>query len=316
MGDDSEIEWTDATWNPVRGCKKVSPGCLNCYAVDATARQERLGTPGYDGLVQLRANGKLDFTGEFRFVPKMLDVPLRWKRARTIFVNSMSDLFGEGVTNEQIAAVFGVMAACPQHTFQVLTKRAERMAEWFDWVVAQDRRLEGTPGRLHCCWEALRCEAAHHPRGDGGPLHTRYSADPDGPWPLPNVWLGVSVEDRKHGLARIEHLRRIPAAVRFLSIEPLLEDLGVIDVTGVHWVIVGGESGPDARPMHPDWVRSIREQCVAAGVPFFFKQWGGANKKRAGRELDGRTWDEMPERTQHIAPGAPSRQGDLFGGKV
>jgi len=320
------IEWTDATWNPVAGCKEISPGCANCYAARITWRlMHNPRMPLYKGLARLDAKGKPRFTGEARFLSDRLDEPLRWRKPRTIFVNSMSDLFHEDVTFEQIAAVMGVIAATERHTYQVLTKRAERLPLWFDWAVSMDAGCEGTPGLLCCCSEALLHEAKRHADGDAGPLHTKHAASPDGPWPLPNLWLGVSVENRQQ-LARIEHLRRTPAAVRFLSIEPLLEDLGDIlailmglrEVCGtcrrgesrscfddpanrigppIDWVIVGGEGGPGARPMHPDWVRSIRDQCIKAGVPFFFKQWGGVRKKSAGRILDGRTWDEMPRRS-------------------
>jgi protein gp37 len=275
MGEQSDIEWTDATWNPVRGCKKVSPGCKHCYA--ETFAERWRGIPGH----------AYEQGFDPRLVPEMLDAPLRWKRPRKIFVNSMSDLFGEFVPDDYIAAVFGVMAAAKQHTFQVLTKRAERLPEWFDWL--SDGTDDDPLYNL-----AHLVDTSGHPFPESWDLHGSrphigYT------WPLPNVHLGVSVEDRKYGLPRIEHLRNVPAVVRFLSIEPLLEDLGTLDLTGIGWVIVGGESGLGARPMRPDWVRSIRDQCVAAGVPFFFKQWGGVLKKKAGRELDGRTWDELPK---------------------
>jgi protein gp37 len=299
----SKIEWTGKTWNPVGGCKPISPGCANCYAEVMTGRLEAMGQASYAGLTRPGMGRKLRmFTGEFREFPDKLDVPLRRKVPTTYFVNSMSDLFGEGVSDEYIAAVFGVMAACPQHTFQVLTKRAERLDLFTPaagpWIaMALSSQLLGDINKLS---------------------REQFERIKRTPLPLPNVHLGVSVEDRKHGLPRINELRKVPAVVRFLSIEPLLEDLGTIDLTGIHWVIVGGESGHNARPMHPDWVRSIRDQCVASGVPFFFKQWGewepcGVNapdaylgdgservgvrkvgKKNAGRVLDGRTWDEVP----------------------
>lgn len=235
MADRSSIEWTEATWNPVTGCTKVSAGCKHCYAERLSKRLQAMGKPQY-------ANG-------FRLTlhPEMLDRPRRWKRGRVIFVNSMSDLFHDRVPEEFIREVFRVMEECSQHRFQVLTKRPERACE----------------------------------------LASRL------PWP-PNVWLGTSVENVLV-LDRIETLRHVPAAVRFLSIEPLLGRIGRLSLKGIHWVIVGGESGPDARPMDPSWVRVIRDQCIAANVPFFFKQWGGTNKKAAGRELDGRTWDQLPE---------------------
>jgi protein gp37 len=269
MSAQSPIEWTDATWNPVRGCTKVSPGCKHCYAERFAERFRGVaGHPFEQGF-------------DVRLVPDMLDAPLRWKRPRMIFVNSMSDLFHSQVPAEYIAAVFGVMAAAPRHTFQLLTKRADRMRAWFEW--AQD-------------FGALRSDTLSRNR-----YHAERHVDADLPWvhengqdwPLINVWLGVSVENDDYG-HRIEDLQATPATVRFLSLEPLLGPLPDLDLDGIHWVIVGGESGPGARPMAPDWVRDIREQCRRAQVPFFFKQWGGALKKRSGRELDGRTWDEFP----------------------
>lgn len=333
----THIEWVQGedgeqgdVWNIVAGCAPVSPGCANCYAVPLSHKlAANPATPQYKGLTVLREHGGPRFTGVFRELPERLPKPLHKRKPTTYFANSMSDLFGEGVRDEFIAAGFGVMAATPRHTYQVLTKRAERLPEWAKWVI---RNGSATAEIIEQAVVAMRPfdEHARH-------LFALY----DGSWPLPNVWLGVSVEDKKHGLPRIEHLRRTPAAIRFLSIEPLLEDLGEIDLTGIQWVIVGGESGRNARPMHPDWVRSIRDQCVKAGVKFFFKQWGswapaervrkfGSNeivdelrlvsgpqklkqwdwfewpglnqasarvgKKAAGRMLDGRTWDEMPER--------------------
>lgn len=239
MSIESSIEWTDATWNPVRGCTKVSPGCKHCYA--QTFAERWRGIPGHP----------YEQGFDLRLVPEKLLDPLRWKRPRRVFVNSMSDLFQEAVPVSFARAVIQVMRLANWHTFQVLTKRAERMKDL----------VEG---------------------------HEDLSI-------LDHIWLGVSVEDRRYGLPRIDHLRETRAAVRFLSIEPLLEDLGTIDLRGIDWVIVGGESGPGARPMDPDWVVSIRRQCEAAGVPFFFKQWGGVRKSQAGRELEGRTYDEFPE---------------------
>jgi len=239
MSDHSSIEWTDATWNPVRGCTKISPGCTHCYA-ELFAERFR-GVPGHP----------YEFGFDLRIVPEKLMEPLRWRRSRMIFVNSMSDLFHDRIPDGYIEAVARVMAAATWHTFQVLTKRSARMAS-----------LLAT--RLRFAAEA------------------------------PNVWWGVSVENRKHGVPRVADLRRAPATTRFLSIEPLLEDLGVIDLSGIHWVIVGGESGPGARPMKKQWVASIREQCEANQTPFFFKQWGGVRKHKHGRELDGHTYDELP----------------------
>jgi len=235
MGDKTAIQWTDATWNPVTGCDKVSPGCKHCYAEPLALRLKKMGAQNY-------ANGF-----ELTLQPHMLDKPLQWTKPRFVFVNSMSDLFHDGVSEEYIAAVFLVMATARQHTFQVLTKRAERLLS-----VAQS------------LW-------------------------------APNIWMGVSVENADY-VDRIGRLRECGAAVKFLSLEPLLGPLPNLNLDGIDWVIVGGESGPKSRPMDPDWARDIRDQCVAAGVPFFFKQWGGTNKKIAGRELDGRTWDQMPPR--------------------
>ncbi len=240
MSDRSRIEWTDASWNPVRGCTKVSPGCAHCYA--ETFAERFRGVPGHP----------YEQGFDLRLVPEKLAVPLRWRNPRRIFVNSMSDLFHEGVPDEFIISVARVMQAANWHTYQVLTKRAERMREMLSGAL-------GFAGQL------------------------------------PQVWWGVSVENRSHGLPRIEQLRAAPAAVRFLSVEPLLEDLGAVDLRGMSWVIVGGESGCGARPINAGWVRSLRDQCGVAGVPFFFKQWGGVNKKQTGREVDGRTHDAMPD---------------------
>lgn len=234
----TKIEWTDETWNPVTGCVKVSPGCKHCYA-ERFAERFR-GTPGHPFF-----NG---FDPTLR--PERLEQPFRWRSPRMVFVNSMSDLFGDFVPDAFIESIFNVMRRTPQHTYQVLTKRASRMRWWV--------RRQGWLERAT------------------------------------NIWLGVSVEDREFGLPRVEALRRTPTAVRFLSIEPLLEGLPTLDLTGIDWVIVGGESGPGARPLDPRWVRDIRDHCRSVKVPFFFKQWGGVFKSRRGRLLDGRTWDEFP----------------------
>lgn len=234
MAQGSGIEWTESTWNPVTGCTKVSPGCRYCYA-------ERMAE-------RLRAMGQENYRNGFEVTlqPHMLELPLRWKRPQTIFVNSMSDLFHKDVPLEYIRRVFDVMRRATWHRFQVLTKRAERLAE-------------------------LRTELV---------------------W-APNIWMGVSVERDKYR-RRIDRLRETGAVLKFLSLEPLLGPVPHLDLGGIDWVIVGGESGPNARPMDPAWARDLREQCRRAKVPFFFKQWGGRNKKQAGRVLDGRTWDEMP----------------------
>ncbi|RKH55438.1 DUF5131 family protein [Corallococcus aberystwythensis] len=242
MADNSKIEWTDATWNPVRGCVKLSPGCKHCYA--ETFAERFRGVPGHP----------YEQGFDLKLIPGKLAEPLRWKASKRVFVNSMSDLFLDEVPEAYIEAVARVMALADWHTFQVLTKRAERMQRLLSTRLAFAARL-------------------------------------------PNVWWGVSVEDRKYGLPRVKHLQATSARVRFLSIEPLLEDLGTVDFTGVDGVIVGGESGAKARPLDPDWVRSVREQCDAAGVAFFFKQWGGKRKAEAGRVLDGRTYDALPGST-------------------
>lgn len=240
MSDNSTIEWTDATWNPVRGCTKISPGCMHCYA--ETFAERFRGVPGHP----------YEQGFDLKLVPEKLAEPLKWTKPKTIFVNSMSDLFHKGVPDDYIEAVVRVMRLANWHTFQVLTKRSERL--------------------LDLLQTKLRAAAAE-----------------------PHIWFGVSVEDRKYGLPRIDHLRSAPARMRFLSIEPLLEDIGPIKLDGIDWVIAGGESGPGARPMDPAWVRLIRKQCRASGVPFFFKQWGGVRKAKAGRELDGTTYDAMPK---------------------
>lgn len=274
MSGRTSIEWarnedgsSGMTWNPVRGCKKISQGCDHCYAERFAERWR--GVPGHP----------YEAGFDPRFVPEQLDAPLHWKTPRTVFVNSMSDLFQGAFTSEQIAAVFGVMAQCPRHVFQVLTKRSERLVKWHRWVGGEGPFAPPADFVVTTCAVNFGVEMDQIVR----------------PWPLPNVWQGVSVENRDC-LSRLADLKGVPARVRFLSLEPLLEDLGDLDLSGIHWVIVGGESGPGARPMDPAWARKIRDQCEAAGVPFFFKQWGGLLKKKAGRELDGRTHDAMPAR--------------------
>ncbi len=234
MAQRSGIEWTEATWNPVTGCTKVSPGCKHCYAERMSARLQAMGQRNYAAGFRLRLQ------------PHMLGHPLRWKKPQRIFVNSMSDLFHPEVPLHYVREVFSVMERAHWHQFQILTKRAARLGE-------------------------VRSQLS---------------------WP-PNVWIGVSVEDRRY-MERVDLLRTVPAAVRFLSLEPLLGPLPGMDLSGIHWVIVGGESGPGARPMKPSWALEIRDQCRGAGVPFFFKQWGGPRRKLTGRRLDGREWNEMP----------------------
>jgi protein gp37 len=247
MALNSHIEWTDATWNPVRGCVKISPGCKHCYAETFAERFRGVkGHPYEQGF-------------DLRLVHEKLFEPFYWRSPKLVFVNSMSDLFQDGVPDEYVQMVARVMATAEWHTYQVLTKRAERLRQMLS--------------------EKLREAAAQE-----------------------SIWWGVSVEDRKYGLPRIDHLRAAPAKVRFLSIEPLLEDLGDFDLSGISWVIVGGESGPGARPMKKEWVLSIRDQCRAARVPFFFKQWGGVRKAKNGRSLEGRTYDEYPKRQTPLVP--------------
>jgi protein gp37 len=232
----SAIEWTEATWNPVTGCDQVSPGCAHCYAKTFSERWR--GIPGH--------HYEQGFA--LRFWPERLDQPLRWRRPRVIFVNSMSDLFHEQIPDDYIARVFEVMAAAPRHTFQILTKRHERLAQ----------------------------------------------IAPALDWP-PNVWMGVSIENRRF-VHRADRLREVPAAIRFISVEPLLGPLEGLDLTEISWLIAGGESGPRHRPVKIEWLRELRDRCAAEDVAFFFKQWGGHTPKAGGRELDGRTWDDMPER--------------------
>jgi len=234
MAANSAIEWTESTWNPLTGCTKISPGCKHCYAERMALRLQAMRQPNY-------ANG-FDLT----LHENALELPLKWKKPQTIFVNSMSDLFHKAVPVDFIQKTFDVMRRADWHTFQVLTKRSDRLLE----------------------------------------------LSPNLPW-KPHIWMGVSVETLDYTF-RIDHLRETGAVVKFLSLEPLLGPLPGLHLKGIDWVIVGGESGPGARPMDPAWVLEIRDQCLDAGVPFFFKQWGGTQKKKAGRELDGRTWDEMP----------------------
>jgi protein gp37 len=242
MAAPSKIEWTDHTWNPVTGCTKISPGCKHCYAETLAKRLQRMGAKGYE-------NGF-----SITLLPDRLDAPRRRRKPTVWFVNSMSDVFHPEIPFEFIDRIFDTITATPHHRYQILTKRPERMEEYFE----------------------------HRPAPS-------------------NAWLGTSVEDRRYGVPRIDILRRVKSQVRFLSVEPLLEDVGILDLTGISWVIVGGESGPRARPMKPEWARSLRDQCEAAGVAFFFKQWGSHGddgirrvKSANGRELDGRVYNHMP----------------------
>ncbi|MEY2539438.1 MAG: hypothetical protein QOG67_3178 [Verrucomicrobiota bacterium] len=243
---DTSIEWTDATWNPVAGCTVLSPGCTNCYAMRMAARLDAMGMEKYRGLTR-KSGGRAKWTGKIRLDREALCVPTKWRKPRRIFVNSMSDLFHDAVPAKFVAEVWSVMRSTPQHTFQILTKRPDRMAK----ITAALPVLE-------------------------------------------NVWLGTSVENADY-LDRIEHLREVKAAVRFISFEPLLGSVATADLTGIHWVIVGGESGPRSRPMREEWVDEIEAACRDFKTAFFFKQWGGVRKKATGRRYRDQTFDEMPD---------------------
>ena len=253
MSDHSAIEWCDATWNPVRGCTKITSGCAHCYA--ETFAERFRGVPGHP----------YEAGFDLKLVPHKLLEPFTWPGQRLVFVNSMSDLFHEDVPASYIESVCRVMSAARWHTYLVLTKRHERMARLLS-----------------------------------GPLLAYAHA--------PHIWWGVSVENQSQGLPRVESLRSTPAARKFLSVEPLLENLGEVDLRGIDWVILGGESGHGARPMAPDWARSIRDQCARSGVRFFFKQWGGARKSKTGRTLDDRTHDDGPDRPTVEIPGSRPRK--------
>lgn len=244
MSANSKIEWTDATWNPVRGCTKVSPGCAHCYA--ETFAERFRGVPGHP----------YEQGFDLRLVPEKIMDPISWSKPQMVFVNSMSDLFHPDVPDDYVLLVARVMAAADWHTYQVLTKRSDRLRTLLKGKLAFAAKL-------------------------------------------PHIWWGVSVENRKHGLGRIEHLREARPAVAFLSVEPLLEDLGAFNLDSIHWVIVGGESGAGARPMRQEWVVGVQQQCERANVPFFFKQWGGVRKSRTGRELNGQTYDGHPPITRN-----------------
>jgi protein gp37 len=245
---ESKIEWTDATWNPVAGCTIVTAGCTNCYAMRMAARLEAMGVEKYQGLTR-KSGGRSVWTGKVRCDESALAAPLQWRQPRLVFVNSMSDLFHEDVPVDFIRRVWDVMRDTPRHTYQILTKRPERMAR----ILSQE---------------------------EGFPV-------------LPNVWLGTSVEGAQV-LHRLEELRQVPAAVRFVSFEPLLGSVAGADLTDIHWAIVGGESGPKARAIEETWVEEIETLCRRSDAAFFFKQWGGPNKQKTGRHFRGRTWDEMP----------------------
>jgi protein gp37 len=275
MSDKSAIEWTDATWNPTTGCDRVSPGCAHCYALDLAVRLKRMGAPAY----QIDGDPKTSGPGfALTLHPERLATPLLWSRPRRVFVDSMSDLFHPSVPETYLDQVFAVMALASQHSFQVLTKRPERLQAYLNSIAPPGSRREDFEREV-----MLRRTAR--------PQASQIAGVVD--WPLRNVWLGTSVENARWK-TRIDELRRAPATVRFLSCEPLLGDLGELDLEGIGWVIAGGESGPEHRPVKGEWIRGIRDRCSAAGVPFLFKQWGGKTSKSGGRELDGRTYDEFP----------------------
>ncbi len=253
MSAESKIEWTDATWNPVRGCTKISPGCKHCYA--CTFAERFRGVPGHP----------YEQGFDLRLVPEKLLEPLTFSKPKTIFVNSMSDLFHKDVPDSFIEQVVSVMLSADWHTYQVLTKRADRLEELLKSKLSK------------------AAKASH-------------------------IWWGVSVENKKHGLPRIDHLRQAKAKVSFLSVEPLLEDLGEMNLRGIKWVIVGGESGAGARPMKQEWVVNVQRQCDALEIPFFFKQWGGTRKKLTGRTLNGKTFDAHPPRSSNPIPSLESRK--------
>lgn len=284
MGDTS-IEWTSKTWNPVRGCTRVSEGCRNCYAERTAIRMSGPGQ-AYEGLVRSTPNGPR-WTGVARLAPEMLAQPLRWRKPQRVFVNSMSDLFHEGLGNEDIAAVFGVMAAAPQHTFQVLTKRPERMRAWFAWFhdVAD---TFGWRSVLHTITPPHLSRVGWHV----------YGIVDQQAWPLPNVWLGVSVEDQATADERIPLLLETPAAVRFVSYEPALGPVRFgrfLDLGGLDWIIGGSESGPGHRLAEMDWFRSVRDECDRAAVAFFFKQFVARTFGKVSLPvLDGRQYAEFP----------------------
>lgn len=251
MATNSSIEWTEATWNPVAGCAVISPGCTNCYAMRMAARLAVMGQDKYVGTTR-KSGGRAKWNGKIHLDYRSIELPKKWKTGKLIFVNSMSDLFHEDVPLAFVQKVFRTMADTPQHTYQILTKRAERLVELSDSLQ----------------WK-------------------------------PHIWMGVSVENKDYEW-RIDFLRECGAEIKFLSLEPLLGPLDRLNLSGIDWVIAGGESGPRARPMRAEWVRSIRDQCQRTRVAFHFKQWGGTNKKKTGRSIDGRTWDEWPHRTSDI----------------
>lgn len=292
MSNKSKIEWTDRTWNPVTGCSKISEGCMNCYAERMSKRLKAMKCKAYEDGFSVRCH------------PDVLDKPMRWRQPSKVFVCSMGDLFHEDVPFDFIAAIFGVMGseAGRRHKYQILTKRPGRMLEFFEWV-----------NRFGKAWILCRSKMKMKLTCLSVP-HDRYDCNTPEPWPLPNVWIGVTAESQEQADVRIPKLLEVPAVIRFVSVEPMLgpvdlhrhlscwipptrEDPGGGYYHGIDWIVCGGESGPNARPMDPDWVRNLRDDCIAkeVDVAFFFKQWGGKNKKQAGRLIDGQEWLQWPE---------------------
>lgn len=317
MADKTGIEWTDATWNPIRGCSLVSEGCRNCYAMHVAHRFSGAGQP-YEGLITSTSQGP-KWNGQVKLVPEVLQQPINWARPRRIFVNSMSDLFHEAIPFEYIASVFAVMEVTTRHTYQVLTKRPQRMLEFFKWVEEFESLWPGD--RFHEHWPAhIPWKASRNGRG---------GYDNCGPaYPPRNVWIGVSIEDQKTADERIPLLLQTPAAVRWISAEPLL---GPISFEGmwvphhnpawhenmlerVDWMVVGGESGNNARPMHPNWLRDLRDQCAEIGVPFFFKQWGeygDLTKEPPGSDLRKAATEALVFTSDGQVLGAGNRHGGM-----
>jgi len=280
VADNSSIEWTEATWNPTTGCDRISAGCDNCYALTLSKRLKAMGSAKYQTDGDPRTSGP---GFGLALHPATLLDPLHWRKPRTVFVNSMSDLFHARVPRRFVSKVFATMLLTPQHTYQVLTKRPERM-----------RRILSEYG----WWTGVIADALElHEQGYGTPSPTQ--TQPGGQCALLNVWLGTTIESNEH-TTRAHALRETPAAVRFISAEPLLGPLPSLNLAGIRWLIAGGESGPKSRPVRASWVREIRDRCTGSGTAFFFKQWGGRTPKAGGRELDGREWSEYPQEVSRV----------------
>lgn len=314
MSDHSKIAWTDATWNPVLGCSKISPGCAKCYAIKESHRMAGNPNPkiraANEGLTRKLPNGKLDWTGVVRLIPERLMTPVRARQARKYFVNSLSDLFHENVPFDDVDAVVAAMVLAKAvgrgHVFQVLTKRSERLLAYLS-SRGEDPEFIFNAARRHFGDEAA-CAVFNSISGALGEGRNAF-------WPLNNVWWGVSVEDRAHGLPRIDHLRAAAAHTRILSVEPLLEGLGRVNLAGIHQVILGGESGPGARPCDVEWLRSVKRQAELAGVPVFTKQLGAhvIDRNDAGFDADTEVWADGPDAGRPTNPSAwPSAVGDMY----